>query len=199
VLDATSGEELRTEPAPPPTSTVTGPGGATATIRGDTVAVRSGGESTILRGHRERVTSAEFSPDGARIVTSSRDGEARIWDVATGETAHTLVGHRRAVNDASFSPNGRWVVTAGSSTAGLWDVKTGALVFYLRGHRGPATSATFDPTGLVIVTGGLDGTVRRYLCSVCGDLEELVALAEERLAATGRELTTDERDRYLGR
>ena len=49
-----------------------------------------------------------------------------------------------------------------------------------------------------IVTGGEDGTVRTYGCQLCGRLDELVELAERRLAATRRELTPGERERYLG-
>ena len=47
----------------------------------------------------------------------------------------------------------------------------------------------------MIVTGGEDGTVRTYRCLICGDSDELVKLAERRLAATGRELTSAERER----
>ena len=68
----------------------------------------------------------------------------------------------------------------------------------LQGHEGTVTSAAFDPEGHTIVTGGVDGTVRRYDCEICGGLDDLVALARKRLAATGRELTLEERERYLG-
>jgi hypothetical protein len=43
----------------------------------------------------------------------------------------------------------------------------------------------------------VDGTVRRYDCDLCGDLEALVAAAEARLGATRRALTPAERERYL--
>jgi WD40 repeat protein len=33
-----------------------------------------------LIGHDESVEGAEFSPDGKRIITASRDGTARLWD-----------------------------------------------------------------------------------------------------------------------
>jgi WD40 repeat protein len=33
----------------------------------------------------QSVTAAQFSPDGKRIVTTSRDGTTRIWDVRSGE------------------------------------------------------------------------------------------------------------------
>jgi hypothetical protein len=48
------------------------------------------------------------------------------------------------------------------------------------------------------VTGGVDGTVRTYRCEICGGIDDLVALARERLEATGRELTPAERELYLG-
>ena len=32
-----------------------------------------------LEGHEEKINSLEFSPDGARIVTSSMDHQARLW------------------------------------------------------------------------------------------------------------------------
>ena len=70
-------------------------------------------------------------------------------------------------------------------------------VIRLQGHDGTLTAATFDATGHTIFTGGVDGTVRRYRCEICGDLGELVELAEQRLAATRRELTPAERARYL--
>ena len=48
------------------------------------------------------------------------------------------------------------------------------------------------------MTGGVDGTVRTYLCRICGGLEELSELARSRLAETGRVLTREEREQYLG-
>ena len=36
----------------------------------------------MLTGHEGQVNSAEFRMDGARIVTASRDGSARVWGAA---------------------------------------------------------------------------------------------------------------------
>ena len=41
--------------------------------------------------------SAQFSPDGTRIVTASEDKTARVWDAATGKALATLAGHEGAV------------------------------------------------------------------------------------------------------
>ncbi len=198
VLRATSGAELRTEPGGAPPDTTHAPAGTTATIRGSEVVLRADGRTTVLAGHSGRVTSVSFSADGTEVVTASRDHDARIWDVATGETRVVLQGHFGPVQDARFSPDGRWVVTAGPGRAGLWDAESGASVTLLRGHRGPLTSAAFSPNGRAIVTGGVDGTVRTFRCDLCGGLAALLRLADRRLDATGRSLSAEERERYLG-
>jgi WD40 repeat protein len=174
---------------------VVGPDGTAATMRGTTVVVTKDGRSLVLR-HRARVNSIAFSPSGQLLATASRDRDARIWDVSTGELVQTFP-HNTAVLDAQFGPDGRWLVTA-ALRAGLWDANEGTNIMRLKGHEGIVMAATFDPSGRIIVTGGEDGTVRSYRCDVCGGLAELVALAERRLAATGRELSSAERERYLG-
>ena len=197
VLDPETGAELSSETAEPRSSTIVGPDGATATIRGDSVTVRTDRGKTVLKGHSGPVTSGSFSTDGTLLVTASRDREARVWNLETGESL-VLQGHFGPVQDARFSPNARWVVTAGPGRAGLWDARTGSQIMLLRGHKGILTSAGFDPTGRTIVTGGVDGTIRRYRCGICGGLDELVELAERRLAATGRELTAEALNRSVG-
>jgi WD40 repeat protein len=196
-VDVVDGRAEEEGAAPAPSQTVTGPSGRTARIDGDTVVLSGGGEPTVrLAGHRDDVLSVDFSSDGAWVVTASRDHDARVWDASTGELRHVLQGHFALVSDAAFSPDGRWIATAGPGTAGLWTASDGKLVYYLRGHEGILTSVAFAPDGL-LATGGEDGTVRLFRCPVCGGIDERPALAGERLEGTGRELTPDERERYL--
>lgn len=74
--------------------------------------------SGICRGsailpHDDRVTSAKFSPDSQRVVTTSQDeaGKATIWSRTTGEQI-SQVEHGSAALVSAFSPDGRTVVSA---------------------------------------------------------------------------------------
>jgi serine/threonine protein kinase len=117
--------------------------------------------ATILAGHEGDVVSAQFSPDGARIVTASKDKTARVWDAATGESLATLVGHEREVESAHFSPDGARIVTASwDKTARVWDAVTGKSLATLVGHEHFVRSAHFSPDGTRIVTVSSDKTVR---------------------------------------
>ena len=89
------------------------------------------------------------------------------------------------------------MATTAVITAGLWDASTRQrlLLLYTTGER--PLSASFDASGDALLVAEADGSLSRYACEVCGGVEELLALADRRLAATGRELTAEERRHYL--
>jgi WD40 repeat protein len=188
-------------PAPsPPTVTATSPeGDVTATAVGDVVRLeRSDGSTSDLVGHRLRVTSVSFSPDGMRLLSASRDHDVILWDVATGKQLRVLRGHFGTVSDARFSPDGRWIATAGPRSVGLWRADDGELVRLLYGSGGPYKAAAFLTDSRTIVASSADDAVSSYECRVCGEIPELLAYADELLALTGRELTPEERELYFG-
>ena len=43
--------------------------------------------------HDSYVYSAQFSPDGQRVVTASDDKTARVWDAATGKALSEPMKH----------------------------------------------------------------------------------------------------------
>jgi WD40 repeat protein len=155
----------------------------------------------LLQGLEHRrgtsVTSVVFSSEGRRLVTAGTDSTVRVWNVATGQAPYALRGHYGKVGDAAFSPNGQWLVTAGPSNAGLWDLASRQRFLFLRGHDGRVLATSFDGVGRTVLTIGVDGTLRSYRCEVCGGVPELLQVAERRMAATGRTLTSAERRLYL--
>jgi WD40 repeat protein/serine/threonine protein kinase len=78
-----------------------------------------------------RMWSAEFSPDGRRIVTSDDKG-AQVRDAQTGQLLITLP-HRDTVYQAVYSADGAKFATAGGDGAvRIWDAASGTLVHELR-------------------------------------------------------------------
>ncbi len=48
---------------------------------------------TVLSGHSDIIWDLDFSPDGQRLVSGSRDGKVLIWDVAQGQQVREITGH----------------------------------------------------------------------------------------------------------
>jgi WD40 repeat protein len=137
----------------------------------------------VLRGHQYAVLAVSFSHDGRYVATGSEDSDARVWDARTGRAVHLLRGHFGPVRAVSFSRNDRWVLTAGPTVAGVWDTKIEDHGFF----RGPVddqlTGAVWaGRDGRTIVTSSRNGTLRAFRCYLCGDMDELLALAKERLS-----------------
>ncbi len=112
-------------------------------------------------GHTENIESIEFNHDGTRIVSSSYDNTAKLWDVESGKLLFTLEDHTYSVNSAQFSPDSKRIVTASmDNTAKVWDSETGQLLFTIEGHSEGVNYAQFSPDGKKIITTSLDKTAK---------------------------------------
>jgi len=112
-------------------------------------------------GHTNKVVFNKFSPDGSKLITTSWDKTARLWDVTTGQQLAILSGHNHIVEEASFSADGQFIVTkANDFTARVWDFYTNKTVSVLNGHQNLLTDAQISSNGEFVVTASQDATAR---------------------------------------
>jgi WD40 repeat protein len=114
-----------------------------------------------LRGHRDRVQSVAWSPDGSKLATASIDKTAKVWEMATGRELLTFRGHSDYVFGIAWSPDGSKLATASQDgTANVWEANTGHELLTLRGHQAPVNSIVWSPDGAKLATASNDQTAK---------------------------------------
>ena len=139
----------------------------------------------MLHGHTDTVTGIAFSPDGSRLVSSSKDHDAIVWNTRTFGAVKVLHRHTSFVSGVAFSGDGRWIATAGPLKAGVWATRgsdlPGSFLYFVRGNQAPITAVAFSSRGNELATAARDGSIRVVACNLCGGLRSLEAYARERL------------------
>ncbi|MCX5658365.1 MAG: protein kinase [Planctomycetota bacterium] len=80
-------------------------------------------ECSVANAHVAGIDGIAFSPDGSRVVTSSRDKQIKIWEVATHREVLTLDGHDNWVTAIAWTADGRRIVSGGlDGMVRIWDV-----------------------------------------------------------------------------
>lgn len=80
-----------------------------------------------LVGHRLRVATLAFSPDGKTLASGSHDGTVRLWHVGSGQELFVIEDRRgRAIRSLAFSADGRLLAVGGDphengSTVSVYD------------------------------------------------------------------------------
>lgn len=130
------------------------------------------------------VSGVDLSPDGSRLLVSSWDSRATVWDVGTGHRLVNLIGDTRGIEGAAFSPDGTIVATSSlDHTVRLWDARTGQvvrtltfpdaqwpIVFNARGSEFATVESNPEP--------GAPEVIRVFdTCPACFDPRGLLALA----------------------
>jgi hypothetical protein len=140
------------------------------------------------------VIAVAVARGGRSVVSTSEDGTARVWDLATGLTERVLQ-HQARVAAVSVSRGDLVATTSRDGNVSVWDLK-GTLLMRTRVATIEATSVAWSADGLSLVVGtgeGIDervgfgsagglhayGAVQVLDCPVCRDHAGLVALAHE--------------------
>jgi WD40 repeat protein len=120
-----------------------------------------------LTGHRERVISVAYSPDGLRLATAAFDGTVRVWDAKHGAELCCLRARLPRLDSHSrfsqvlFSPDNSFVVaTHDESNVIVWNWRTGERVREFKG-----VCAALTPDGKILACAEHDrggGVIRFY-------------------------------------
>ena len=139
------------------------------------------------------MSSAGLSPDGKRLLISSWDSRATIYDVATGRPLVNLIGHTRGIGFAAFTPGASMVVTASlDDTVRVWNARTGQQLRVLT-FTDDQGLVNFSADGrLMVIASGAPGSgvasvARLYeTCPACTNAKALLDQAAPHAAPSNR-------------
>ncbi len=148
------------------------------------------GKSLCTVTTRGRVNDVKAVPAGGFALATSA-GVQVVDDECAAADVGELGGSGAPVRAIAYRDDGLAMVTIGADgVIRFWDPVTG---IQLGSALGGGDHVSFTDDGAVLV-GGSDGS-RRYACDVCGTIDELLALAHERVT---RDLSPEEAAAYLG-
>ena len=115
------------------------------------------------RGHRSRVTTVAWSPNGTYIASGSLDKTVHVWAVNPSNSLRPFIyrGHTDGVQSVAWSPDGSRVASGSlDKTVQVWNALMGEQRSLYEGHTDSVMTVAWSPHGHTLASGSADGTVR---------------------------------------
>ena len=139
---------------------------------------------TLAR-HKQFVTAIPWEPlhfDGScrRLVSSSKDGDVRVWDTLIGQCLRSMTSHTMNVTCLKWGGNGLIYSASQDRTIKVWRSADGALCRTLQGH-GHWVNVLALNTDYVMRTGAFDPSKAKIVHDDADDPPDILkAKAEKR-------------------
>ena len=113
-----------------------------------------------LVGHAHYVVDLDFASDQRRLLSASKDGTCRIWDIETVSELAFLRGHEGPVLSAQFDPEGGRVASCGEDGhVRVWDSGSGLETAGLNLNAGLVYWVRWSPDGARLAASCENGSV----------------------------------------
>jgi WD40 repeat protein len=118
-----------------------------------------------LTEHVGDVVSLAVSPDGRRVLSATRDGNAVLWDCATTRPLKRFAGLFQDRHCVAFGVDGKQVVLLSGAPAdflAVWDIEAGRMTRYLGHADAGFVSLKVSPSGRLALTSNRYGNLRLW-------------------------------------
>jgi WD40 repeat protein len=117
-------------------------------------------EKQTLKGHTDVVDSVIWGSDGKTLISNSRYGTTKFWDVASGRELHTIQAY---LSDMACTSDGK-TLAGGSfdNTVRLFDAASAKELRILQGHAAIVRSVAWSSDGKTLASGSQDKTIKLW-------------------------------------
>lgn len=111
-----------------------------------------------MGGNSTAVDHVCFDPDEQFLVSGSRGGAVKVYDMNEGRISRSLPGHRSNITSIHYHPFGEFIVSGSVDTnVKIWDIRKKVCIQTYKGHDLDITSVRFSPDGRWVASAAKNG------------------------------------------
>jgi serine/threonine protein kinase len=128
--------------------------------------IETGTLQRYMNGHKQRVNSVAFSPDGQLFATASNDDTVLLWQVSSGVLERNIEASAGGITSIGFS-NNNMLLVAGSwdGFISLWQLNNGNLLRTMQTDDRTIFDVAFSPDDKLIASASHNNTIMLWSVS----------------------------------